>query len=549
MTRRKAKMLANAGNPAVSLFSLPNQRNLKSFLADTKLPHIVCLSVKESNFLVNSVVLCLHSSVFENDILTLTPGDHKILLHEDLNHMEGIESIVRGCLEYMHGEKIRLTQTNVYNFFKFARIYNIAPLLSSCEAFVESYLNGFGILTLIKHISDIDKLRASSTYIRKNCDKIIEGILSEQCISIICDMKSNIEFLKLLVKHCLSKCGGDLLLLLVHSDEFSNNSLLDFPLDKLNYTKLFPIFGDFQKFVCFLVTSIQNPASEEHKHMLKRLSLVSKILGHRIEPNVKNSVQLKFAPNLFPEVSSETTIHESSRVPNGNITSFMEKSSSCCADIMPKIKKSNDTLSMQELFIELDHHVKRNTLGDYYRMELFLGWILGKKCTFDITTLKYFLNTFNFRLLNKTFFEENLRTYFLFFDPFEVDNFINELYDHDSFFLIQRELNLEDLQSSIVRSGNILSPGSSPCLVKRCDGKNHTIGTISIKLRSSPEDQSYGLVRKDQHQKLLHHYYMTLFDKNMTFSGVISLKILSKADVLDIIRSYSYFRINLIYKK
>ena len=539
MTRRKAKKFTNA-----SCLSLPNQRNLKNFLADSKLPHIVCLSVKESNFLVNSVVLCLHSSVFENDISTLTPGDHKIFLHEDLNHMEGIESTVRSCLEYMHGEKIRLTQTNVYNFFKFACIYDIAPLLSSCEAFVESYINGFGIMKLIENVSDIDKLRASATYIRKNCDKIIEGILSEHSISIICDMKSNIEFLKLLVQHCQSKCGGDLLLVLVQSDEFSNSSLLDFPLDKLNYTKLFPIFEEFQKFVGLLVASVQNPASEEHKHMLKRLSLACKILGHSsIKPNVKS------APHLYLEVSPERNNLESSEVPNGNIEFFMEKSSSCCADIMPTIKMSNDTLPMQELFNELDYHVKRNTLGDYYRMELFLGWILGKKCTFDITTLKYFLSTFNFRLLHKTFFEENLRTCFLFFDSFEVDNFINELYDHDTFFLIQRELNLKDLQNSIVRSGNILSPGSSPCLVKRCNGKDHTIGTISIKLRSSSEDQSYGLVRKDQHQKLLHHYYMTLFDKNMKFSGVISLKILSRADVLDIIRSYSYFRINLIYKK
>ncbi|KAL5260634.1 hypothetical protein ACHWQZ_G010698 [Mnemiopsis leidyi] len=102
MTKRKETNVANGSDPTPSSLSIPNQRNLKSFLTNPKLPHIVCLSVKESNFLVNSIVLCLHSSVFESDISALASGDHTLLLHKDLIHVDDIESTIRDCLEYMH---------------------------------------------------------------------------------------------------------------------------------------------------------------------------------------------------------------------------------------------------------------------------------------------------------------------------------------------------------------------------------------------------------------------------------------------------------------
>merc|ERR1712003_353133 len=109
---------------------------------------------------------------------------------------------------------------------------------------------------------------------------------------------------------------------------------------------------------------------------------------------------------------------------------------------------------------------------------------------------------------------------------------MGELRDNDNFFVIQRKLCQADMEKSIKCSGNILLPGTSPCLLTKCEAKSHSIGQISIKLRVSQEDQSHGLVRKNQHQKYLEHYYMTLLDKETNFSGLISLKILTKNDIL-----------------
>ena len=61
--------------------ALPSQKNIVRFFKSFDLPHIVCIKVNQSKFLVNSLLLVLHSSVFEDMIYS---GAEEITLHESL---------------------------------------------------------------------------------------------------------------------------------------------------------------------------------------------------------------------------------------------------------------------------------------------------------------------------------------------------------------------------------------------------------------------------------------------------------------------------------
>ena len=585
MNKEAAKNLASTD---MSIFPLVivNQKNLGRFLTDSDVPQIVCLHVKESKFLVNSVVLCLHSSVFEEQILKLTSDNHTLFLDDDLLGVDDIEGIVRDCLTYLHGEEIKVTYSNVHRLYKFASVYKISPLISSCKCLIDKHLS---VQKLLENYSDDDS--AVKNLIEKNCGRIIRDILSLEGSPIICGLKKNVEFLRFLVESSSldsrqsSECKeilGNFLLLLARTEKFDCSFLLDFPLDKLDYKTVFPIFEDFQKFIELLVTSVKDPVKTEHKAVLKRLCLVSRLLGNNVCP------RSELKPNVTADVSSLMCSDEPSEVTpivtTGNETTSIDAALSdsrsplrpdVITGISTKLENEEDpTIAADPEFlvnflgkspsdcsnepdkilkdkcIELDYHVKRNVLGDYYRVELFLGWVLSSKLELDVDALERFLKTFNFKRLNKTFFEDTWSFCSLFYESFKLKNqYLDKLADDDNFFVIQRKLSQADIRESIQSSGNVLLPGNSSCLLTRCDGKSHIIGQISIKLRVSQEDQSYGLVRKNQHQKYLEHYYMTLHGKDMSFSGLVSLKILTKTDILAIVDHYSYFCITLIYNK
>ena len=590
MSPRKKVVTADQAVSVVPLV-LPNQTNLGRFLTDSSIPQIVCIPVNESKFLVNSIVLSLNSSVLKEQILKLSPEDHTLLLDEDLLSIPVIESVVRDCLEYLHGESISLSFGNVHYFCKFATVYKINHLISTCKVFIEEHVGCLTIQELLENYSDFDEANIhrspSAYYIEKNCDRIIKDIISVDGSPIICGLQENVQFLKFLVKSSSSKNCGKLLLLLTKSEQFDSNFLLDFPLDRLNYKDVFPIFADFQKFMKLLITSVKDTALVKNKSLLKRLCLVSRILGN----DTQSKLEVSLSSNFRFETSDQCLVETSSLSPivinGGTITSIdvavkasgtkavlvENKSQAICTsndasdpkwlrnflreipayDTKVKRKKKVEIM-LEEICIELDQQVRRNRLGDYYRVELFLGWVLKEELKLDIALYERFLKSFNFMKLSKTFLKDSWSLCSLFYKSFQENRLkcLDELSNDNNFFVIQRKLSSAEIQKSIISSGNIVLPGTSLCLINKCDTKDHsghhTIGKISIKLRVSTEDQSCGLIRKNQHQKDLEHYYMTLFDKDLTFSGLISVKILTKNDILTIVKNYSYFFITLIYK-
>lgn len=235
-------------------------------------------------------------------------------------------------------------------------------------------------------------------------------------------------------------------MLLTKSEQFDSSFLLDFPLGRLNYKDVFPIFADFQKFMKLLITSVEDPVLVKHTSLLKRLCLVSRLLGNDIQPKLEIKLSSETSDQYLVETSSPIVIN------GGTITSIdvavkasgtgavlvENESQAICAfndasdpkwftnflreipayDTKVKRKKKVEMM-LEERCIELDQQVRRNKLGDYYRVELFLGWVLKDKLKLDITDYERFLKSFNFMKLSKTFLKDSWSLCSLFYKSFQ----------------------------------------------------------------------------------------------------------------------------------
>ena len=122
--------------------NLAEQKDLSKFQTSQDLPHTVTVHVVESHFRVNSLILALHSPVFENLIFS---GLDDIKIDESLAKLPNFEEAFYTCLLFLHGKNVSVKQDVLELCFGFAVVYEIDCLQKLClKQFPEFVKDGEG---------------------------------------------------------------------------------------------------------------------------------------------------------------------------------------------------------------------------------------------------------------------------------------------------------------------------------------------------------------------------------------------------------------------
>eukprot|EP00116_Pleurobrachia_bachei_P001181 sb/3461443/ len=117
---------------------IPNQKDLSKFQTSHDLSHSVILHVGQSHFRVNSLILALHSSVFER---LLFSGLDEIEIETSLQRLENIEEAVYTSILILHGKDVQVSQIILELCFVFASVYEITILRTLCLERFSSFIN------------------------------------------------------------------------------------------------------------------------------------------------------------------------------------------------------------------------------------------------------------------------------------------------------------------------------------------------------------------------------------------------------------------------
>ena len=130
------------------------QKNITKYFRNFDIAQVVIINVNRSKFLINSIILALHSSVFDDLIFS---GAKEITLHPVLHSFDSI-NVIRDCLLFIHGESIELKLSNVHYVCLFAAIYQIDTLWEHCKCFIGTSVHA--IKRLLDVVDKIDCITA-----------------------------------------------------------------------------------------------------------------------------------------------------------------------------------------------------------------------------------------------------------------------------------------------------------------------------------------------------------------------------------------------------
>ena len=111
---------------------IANQKDVSKFQTCRDLSHTVTLHVGQSqlqSITVNSLILALHSSVFEK---LLFSGEETIEIDSSLQKLPQIGDAVHQAILFLHGKDIQISQEVLEVCFGFAYVYDISVLSSLC---------------------------------------------------------------------------------------------------------------------------------------------------------------------------------------------------------------------------------------------------------------------------------------------------------------------------------------------------------------------------------------------------------------------------------
>ena len=223
---------------------MENQKDLSRFFTNFDIPQIVCLYFGDAKFLVNSVILSMHSARFE---ALIKKGCQQI----SITKRNLTEPVVRDCLSFLHGRSITITSDNVYEFYEFASIYDIECLKIGCRNCADTLVKSFDIKQKIAMFVQYSNFLLSRKYLEIESDNVAMEILEKHTEYSDLWTSENADFFRRLAERCSSKIGGSLLLRLYRDCKFDNKIFLTFPSNLLELPehKGRVDLQDYQRFV------------------------------------------------------------------------------------------------------------------------------------------------------------------------------------------------------------------------------------------------------------------------------------------------------------
>ena len=552
--------------------SLPNQKNIARFFKSFDVAQIVIIRVNQSKFLVNSVLLVLHSSVFEELIYS---GAEEIFVDNSLQ-FPGSEDILYQCLLYLHGDTMNMDLGTIYYFYHFASFYKISSMQEQCEgAFmklissVETYIRCVaewfsnekgpmyqGLVT--KNGREIIKLLTQS----KNVPTILKIMWSESDTtdSLIPAMLPNQVMLDMFFTEMTKSITepSDTLQLKVIKDKYFGDSIsLSTNIDNKN--------ADHESIVKEKVTV----KAESKSKQASSISIVTKdrdstsLKGKNKSEEDTTSVCVngKITTESIGTIElnkcekpSSSCIKLSAVSSDGqNRLSDLDASKSKVKDVSKFVhdKKLLNSLLFADVMNIAETIEQDRPFQNYLKIDLIFTWIFLKKQQMNSSTFSRLFNNFNYKGLSKEYLLDVEEVLSATVKSIHGVDFKDS--NDDTFFISSKIMTQSHVRKGIEQNGGLFLIGSDEvCQFRLCEIKDHKINLFVLlkKTANEPVEASPVPLKMNDniHSKILVHFYLLALDKRLYAVNIFSLKIHTKAEILKIISQYPNFVLKVVYQ-
>ena len=510
-----------------SLIASPNQKSVIKFFRSFELPQVVCLKINQSKIYVNSVVLALHSPVFEEIILE---GNDEITLESSL-HYPGAELTIQLCLQFIHGDEVKISLDQIPFLYHFASVYKIKSMEEQCvQYFMEHVHDIDAYITALKKWTSKEAGDWYKKIVLRNSHLILKCITSDQNLPVVLNLIRDVN-----------SSGSSMIPLMMPSQEMINDFYMimtkkvTLPSDavQLNLIK--------SKYCSGAQTSPMHSAD---------------VLG--IEVNSKKLADEKFLHNIdlvnieasHREVIEveESATHECNELAStASATCSREKNSEFFNNQNFSKLVTEDTnrqnllsLSFSDILV-LAQTIEKNTAPNYLKLDIIITWVLLKKFQLDDNLNKKLFSTFN----NTTVSSEFLLDMKEVFSVSENTTCPTTNSRDNTCSVSSKVMTQEEIRKQIKDNGSI-NLCDQICNVGSCQIDSHRLN-FKVLLKKKMNDLCRVLSNNDVHSDMIVHIYLLALDESLFVHGIISLKVLTKSEIMRICNHFHNFVIlNLI---
>ena len=561
---------------------LPNQKNIVKFFRSFDIAQVVCIKVNQSRFLVNSVLLVLHSPVFEDLIYS---GAEEIILDHSLQ-FPGAEMMIYQCLLYLYGDTVTINLDQVLNIHHFASVYKIKSMREQCEKSFVGLLTGFDTyLGCLTEWFSNKKGHWYKSLIMRSSDKLIKFLTSSENLPAVLDI--------------------------IQSESDMNDSLI---------TKMLPCQDMFDIFYSKIIAKVTEPLDQIKLNLLKAKYCGSPVVlsktrdcatGSKPSPTkdfISVSVEtdtsaadkdildstaglgghVKLSPATMSSNVSKNVIcweKNTKSVDNNELLAKQSDAYDSHIKICPALSTMSCVANKKDLSLDLQMNkstevedsprvsfptelrpllllsfadilkiaqtIRKGDVKNYLKIDLILTWVFHKK---------FQMNSNNFTKLCANLGHKSLsREYAL--DLEEVlsiaqkSTCVDFKDKHDNAFVIASKIIPQKLVLNYIRhNGSIfLTDTEDVCRLGSCKIVNHQL-ELFVLLKKSSKDVAAVLpipfkAKGTIHSKHIIHFYLLALDKSLYVENIISLKVLTKDEILSACRQYPNFVLKIVFRQ
>ena len=512
-----------------SLIASPYQKSVIKFFRSFELPQVVCLKINQSKIYVNSVILALHSPVFEEIILE---GNDEITLESSL-HYPGAEPSIQLCLQFIHGDEVKISLDQIPILYHFASVYKIKSMEEQCvECFME-YVQHINVyITALKNWTS--KEATASDWYKKivlgNSHQVIKCLTSNQSIPVVLNLIRDVN-----------SCGSSMIPLMMPSQEMINDFLMimrkkvTLPLDavQLNLMK--------SKYCSGAKVSPMHSADvlriEENSKELADEKYLHNTNLENIESSHREAIEVEASATHECNELASTASATCSREKNSEFFNSKNFSKLVTED---KNRQNLLSLSFSDILV-LAQTIERNTAPNYLKLDIIITWVLLKKFQLDDNLNKKLFSSFNNAAVSSEFLLDMKEVFSVSGNTnCPTTNSRDKTYSVSSKIMTQ-----EEIRKQIKENGSI-NLSDQICNVSSCQIDNHRLN-FKVLLKKNMNDLCRVLSNDDVHSDMIVHIYLLALDESLFVHGIISLKVLTKGEIMRICNQYHNFVVKVIY--
>ena len=557
--------------------SLPDQKNIVKFFKSFDVAQIVCIKVNKSKFLVNSVLLVLHSPVFEELIYG---GAEEIVLDESLQFPDA-DTVLHQCLLYLYGDTVNISLKQIPKIYLFATLYKIKSLQKQCEqTFIEHLTTVEKYMELLSEWSSNGRGIRYKDLIIKNSVHVIMLMTSPKAFPTILKIirsESNIHYTFSISAMLPCQDMLDSFYTIMTKKITEPSDAIQLNLIKNKYYSFLPFTVPSKTDENHNDDSDSNDSSMENSDLLDSDTVGKEFKSKKTEFIIE---KLTSSSTVATDVSSpeyNTEVNNcnkklADKEPHQNFDSCSKASSSC--DKPTSISSSNsksdltsDVTQVKDFskleseeriallslcfadVIELLKTVQQqDDIRKYVKIDLALTWVHFKKYEINNNSYSKFFASFNNTILAREYLFDIKKVLW----NVGASSHVIEFKKHqDETFCVSSKVMPQSYVQTRIKYNGTIGLQDIDCKLGSCKLDNHKLN-IFVLLKKTWNDSATVSPKQRNgysgqiHQQNIVHVYLLGVNEDLSVKS-ISLKVLTKAEIIQFCKQYPNFVLKVVY--